>query len=87
MTDNALPRRRIVVNLRIGADSWDELRGTFRELETQIAMYGKLSSNAVSGGYSSGYILDSNEDESITHDSWFEANEAYCNTLRAEEIQ
>lgn len=78
-------RRRIVVDLKIGADSWDDIRGLFRHLETELAMHGRLSKSCVSGGYTSGYILTSDEDESITHDSWAAANEAYCRALKERE--
>ena len=84
LDQEVLPRRRVVVKLQIGADSWEELRGIFRGLETRLVVDGRLSATCISGGYSSGYIMESNEDESITHDSWAEANEAYCASLKAQ---
>jgi len=77
------PRRRVVVKLQIGADSWDELRGIFRELETRLVVDGRLSATCISGGYSSGYIMESDEDESITHDSWTEAGKMAAKAIEA----
>lgn len=86
MSDMEKPRRRVEINLRIGADSWDEVRKVFHQLETELAMKQQFSSTIVSGGYASGYILCSNEDEAVTHDSWFEQNELYLNSLRLRDV-
>ncbi|SLJ86874.1 hypothetical protein SAMN06295987_101397 [Novosphingobium mathurense] len=79
------PRRRIVLNLEAGADSWEDLRDLLRRLETELAMRGSLPPSMVSGGYSSGFILTADEDESITRESWAKENEAYCARLKADE--
>ena len=75
-------RRRVVLKLEVGADSWRELQYALNSLATEIAMNGRLSPWAVSGGYSSGWNFTANEDENITHDGWAAANEAFCATLR-----
>lgn len=76
------PRRRIEASIRISADSWDDLRRELNHLATEIASHGMLSKWSVSGGYSTGHIIETSEDETITHDSWAEENEAYCRSLK-----
>lgn len=73
------PRRRVVCNLKIQADSIKDLTSALRCLETDIHMGTR---NCVSGGYSSGHILEIDEDESITHDSWFESLEAHLESVK-----
>lgn len=81
------PRRRIVLNLDAGADSWEDLRDLLRRLETELATRGTLPPSMVSGGYSSGFILVVDEDESITRESWTKENDAYCARLKAGQAQ
>lgn len=75
------PRRRIMVEIKIDADSWRDVRAAFRSFEADIVMHGKLSTNCISGGYSSGWILASSEDETITHESWEAELDAYLASL------
>lgn len=76
--EREVPRRRVEVSIKIEADSWDDLRRAIRCIETDLARDGQLSRSSVSGSYSFGWIIESNEREDITHDSWAEANERYC---------
>lgn len=76
------PRRRVVLKLDLEADSWEDAERALHSLRTEIAMSGSLSKGCVSGGYSSGWHYTTSEDESITHDSWAAANDAYCATLK-----
>lgn len=76
------PRRRVVVNLKIGTDDWQEIRHALRTIETEIALYGELSRNSVSGGVSSGWILTSDEDKTITHETYAAENLGYVQWLR-----
>lgn len=80
--ETAKPRRRIVVKIEIEADTWRDLRAAFRQLETSMVTNreGKLH-NHVSGGYSSGWIVAADEDDSITHESWAENLDAYLKTI------
>lgn len=78
------PRRRVVAEIKVGADSWEDLRHELVHLATEIARHGNLSKWSVSGGYSCGHVITTSEDESVTHDSWAEANEAYVQTLKAD---
>ncbi len=78
----AAPRRRVVIKLEIGADTWEDAQYALNSLANDIAMRRSLPPWSVSGGYSVGWTLSSSEDETITHDSWAEANEAYCAHLQ-----
>lgn len=82
MSKTPAPRRRIEATIKIGADSWRDLQGALRCLETEVATDGRLSKWSVSGGFSFGWTVESSEDETITHDSWADANKAYCEALR-----
>lgn len=68
--DEKPPRRRIAAKIEIEADSWRELRVALRQLETKMVEDGGKLRSHVSGGYSSGWIVTANEDESITHETW-----------------
>jgi len=71
------PRRRIEATIRISADSWSDMAGALHCLETEIARTGSLSTSSVSGGYSHGWIVETSEDETITHDTWVYSLNAY----------
>ena len=75
------PRRKIVMLAKFEADDWDTMQGTFRQLETEIAMHGALSSRSVSGGYSSGHIYVCDVDQAMTHDVWAAELEAHLSSL------
>lgn len=76
-TEEKKPRRRIEATLRISADSWDDLAHALHQLRTEIAVDGCLSKSSVSGGYASGWIVETSEDESITHESWAASLDTY----------
>lgn len=75
------PRRRIEMLAKISADSWRDLSNHLHGLITEIAMEKKLSTNSVSGGYSSGHIIVTSEDGTIDHDSWAKELNEYLNAL------
>ena len=72
-----IPRRRVIVCAKIEGDSWDDIDRAFYQLRTEIAMSGCLSKSSVSGGYNSGWIITSDEDDTITHESWAADLNAY----------
>ncbi len=69
------PRRAYMLELKIGADTKNDLIGVLRQLEFEIGA--DLLTQGVSGGYSSGYTYKLDIDESITHDSYIEALNGY----------
>ena len=68
MSEQQPPRRAYVFEIKIGADSRDDLIGVFRQLEYEL--YTSQLTEGVSGGYSSGYTYKLDVDESITHDTF-----------------
>lgn len=70
-------RRRVRFNLKLEADSWDECWKALDHIATEVARGNLRGPNAASGGPASGYTLTADEDESITHESYFEALEAH----------
>lgn len=75
-----VPRRTYELDLKVGADSLDDLIRYLHSL--QIELLRGMISSGVSGGYSAGAVYTLSVDESITHDSWAEANERYVEYLR-----
>jgi len=85
-TETVAPRRRVEIKISIGADNWQEARWAIRQIETDLVSNGgKLKPMTISGGCNVGYSYRASEDESITHESWLEANDAYCRSLAHKE--
>lgn len=66
------PRRRFLLELKLGADTKEDLLHELEEIRSQI-MRGELFGRCMTGGYSIGYTLELTEDPAVTHDSYFEA--------------
>lgn len=79
-----VPRRAYELELKVGADSLDDLIGYLRTLETELHM--GMISNGVSGGYSAGAVYSLSVDESITHDSWAAENQRYVDWLNERDL-
>jgi hypothetical protein len=62
---------------KLQADDWRTLRSDLMHLATEIARHGSLPASSCSGGYSSGHIIITSEDESIDHDSWAKELDAW----------
>lgn len=73
MTKKA-PKRRIEMNLKVSADSIDELVSYLRNFAFEVSTGTRTG---VSGGYSTGAVYQIVEDESITHESWAANLEKY----------
>jgi hypothetical protein len=85
MSDHPAPRRQVEMLAKISADSWRDLQHHLSHLATEIAMHGKLSASSVSGGYSTGHIIVTSEDGTITHDSWAADLDKYLEGIRQKE--
>ena len=73
-----IPRRSVQLHIRIEADSRQELARMLDNLAFQVEANEHFGTGSISGGYASGYVVDLFDvDERITHDSWYEALEAY----------
>lgn len=75
-------RRKIVVTAKIEGDEWHDIAAAFKQLQTQIAIDGELSKTSVSGGYSSGWIVVSDIDGSMSHDKWAAELSAWLESRR-----
>lgn len=71
---DAAPRRRLEAVIRIGADDIHELVRAIDQISFDVD---RGTVRCVSGGPSSGWFIEITEDESVTHDSYFKALNAY----------
>lgn len=76
------PRRRVVMCLKIEADTWERLSDELAHLSREVDR-GGLRSTSISGGYSCGHIVVASEDGSMDHDHWFQELNAYLEAERA----
>lgn len=68
------PRRRVVIELKLGADSWEDAADALHDLARQFDMGERRDCTVLqTGGARFGYTCLLNEDPFITHDSYFEA--------------
>ena len=77
------PRRAFVLDLKVQADTLEDLIGYLRSFETDLFM-NKISTG-VSGGYSAGSIYSLSHDPAITHESWEIALNEYLTAIRTKE--
>jgi hypothetical protein len=68
------PRRAHVLDLKISADTLDDLIAGLKMFATDLRL-GQVSTRGVSGSPSVGWMYDYSVDESWTHDRYFEAIE------------
>lgn len=78
------PERAYVLDLRVEADSLDDLIGYLRSFETELYM--EQVSTGVSGGYSAGSIYSLKINEGVTHDSWWQEMQKYLPHLSSGEV-
>lgn len=72
-------RRSVVFEVKIGADSPEELARALDTIARQARIEGFGNGNGASGGFGSGWTYTYSHDPSITHDSYFEAIERWRN--------
>ena len=70
------PRRRFVLNLKLGADSYEELSSALYNIAREFDRH-EIGKDMASGSPSSGFSLEWSEDESVTHDSYMVAIDEY----------
>lgn len=66
-----LPRRAWVMELKIGADTPEEIERALEQIATAFAM-GGLRSGFCSGGCASGWSGHTSHDPEMTHERYFE---------------
>lgn len=74
-TDNAPPRRRFRLVLDLHADNRDELDRVLTSLS--FAVHDDSVTERTSGGFSSGYHLELDEDPAVDHTSYVQALAAW----------
>jgi hypothetical protein len=82
VADPKQPHRACRLLLDLEADSRDELAGALFNMADRISR-GEMS-RGVSGGYSSGYIYELVENESPSHDEFFQQLTAYLDAKKAD---
>lgn len=79
------PRRRVLLTLKLDADSWKDMADRLRCLARDIDIEGGMGTAGLSAGYSASYTYEASEDPTITHDSWAAALDVYLEALHARE--
>lgn len=77
---NNKPRRRVKITIRLQADSWVAAGEELENIGYRIAVAGHNNEKCLdvtAGGVSAGYTIDADEDEAITHESYFSAVEKW----------
>lgn len=77
------PKRAVTVTLKIGADTRKDLVDSLFIIAHQMEREGITS--CVSGSPSSGWIIETQIDETITHDAYFQRVDAYLAEMREAE--
>jgi len=74
-----LPRRRIVVDIHLGADSWDAMVAALGQIHFELSTRegGEQPLRITTGGCNVGWSIDGTVDESVTQDSYFAAIEEW----------
>jgi hypothetical protein len=80
------PRRRIVLSLTLGADSWDEADRALDDVALRLyeaARDGDTSVVCTSGSPSAGWHLEASEDVGVDHAGFVEALDVWLDRQRA----
>lgn len=70
------PRRRFVLKLNLGADSYEEMSSALYNIAREFDRH-EIGKDMASGSPSSGFSLEWSEDESVTHHSYMAAIDEY----------
>lgn len=79
------PRRRVMLTLKLDADSWGDMADRLRSLARDIDIEGGMGKEGLSAGFNASYTYEASEDPSVTHDSWAAALDVYLEKLHARE--
>lgn len=77
------PERKIVLDVKIQADSWEDIASVFEALSDRIDREGPIT-QLVSGGYSSGYSVTGKVNPEQTGENYRAQNDEYVKQLRSE---
>lgn len=73
---NSKPQRACILIAKIEADTPDEMASALERLAVEVQL-GEVNGTKLSGGYSSGYIVDYRNNEEPTHDEYFKQLQAH----------
>lgn len=76
-----LPKRRVTLEISLGADDWDAAADALSDMATRIVREGPIT-DLCSGGWSVGYTVRGREDEQQTGDKYREALQAWRNARK-----
>lgn len=79
------PRRRFVLKLSLGADSYEEMTSALYNIAREFDRR-EIGKDMASGSPSSGFSLEWSEDESVTHDSYMAAIDEYLGTQSSNDL-
>lgn len=71
------PKRKHVVHIEIGADSWQDVLMALRQIQFDIDTHEPGNVSIVSGGYSCGYTVKDEFYPEQTHDNYFEQSQEW----------
>ncbi len=77
------PKRKVVIEAKIEADSWAEAADAFNAISERIDREGPIT-QLISGGWSSGYSVTGRESPQQTGDNYREQNAEYVARLKRE---
>ena len=80
------PNRKIELDIKVGADSWDLAAHELRAIADRIDRGGPIT-NLVSGGYDCSHIVSGKENPSQTGETYRAENKKYCDYLRSMEVK
>lgn len=75
--DNPLPKRAYTLDLSLTADSVDALIGQLNGIIFHLRNEDVVTTNIISGGYDSGYVLDIIVDPTQSHDKFMQDLDAW----------
>lgn len=76
------PRRRFTIRIMVTGDTWEDVAHSLRDLLPHVEEHGPACSS-VSGGSSTGHIVEVTEDPEMTHEKYTQELETYLADLRS----
>lgn len=79
------PRRRLVIRIELGADTWDDAAAALEAIAADLVASTDATQAGVhsSGGYRSSYMMLIDEDRAVTQGSYLRALRAYIANKKA----
>lgn len=75
------PERAYTINIKVSADDWEACIAELNFIVDHVIEHGEICSS-VSGGYSTGHIVNIEHDPEMTHEKYFELSKQWMNETR-----